>query len=124
MAGCTNTFSYLIPARLSAFSFIPVVATDKLNTFYAAVARKDLEGYPEDGFQMENALSREETLKAMTIWAAKSSFEEDKKGSIEVGKFADFVMLAKDLMTAPEPELPTIKILSTYLGGEQVFKNE
>jgi len=102
----------------------PVEEIYPLYTFYAAVARKDLEGYPEDGFQMENALSREETLKAMTIWAAKSSFEEDKKGSIEVGKFADFVMLAKDLMTAPEPELPTIKILSTYVGGEQVFKNE
>ena len=64
-------------------------------TFYAAEARQDLEQYPEGGFQIENALSREEALRGMTIWAAYSNFEEEEKGSIEVGKFADFIILDK-----------------------------
>jgi predicted amidohydrolase YtcJ len=66
-------------------------------TFHAAFARKDSKGYPSAGFQMENALTREETLKGMTIWAAYSNFEE-KKGSLEVGKWADFVLFDKDIM--------------------------
>jgi len=54
----------------------PVEKVNPFLTFYAAVARKDLDKYPENGYQMENALSREETLKGMTIWAAHSNFEE------------------------------------------------
>ena len=70
----------------------PVEKVSPFLTFYAAVARQDLEGYPEGGYQMENGLTREETLKGMTIWAAYSNFEEKEKGSIEVGKKADFVI--------------------------------
>ncbi len=73
----------------------PVEKVSPFLTFYAAVARKDLNNYPENGFQMENALTREEALKGMTIWAAYSNFEENEKGSIEVGKMADFVVLDK-----------------------------
>jgi len=64
----------------------PIEEINPMYTFYAAVARKDLKNYPEGGFQMENALTREETLKGMTIWAAYSNFEENEKGSLEVGK--------------------------------------
>jgi len=98
----------------------PIEKVSPLLTFYAAVARKDLEGYPENGFQMENALTREETLKGMTIWAAYSNFEENEKGSIEVGKFADFIVLDKNIMEVDPSEIPTIKVIETYINGEKV----
>lgn len=66
---------------------------------------------------MENALSREETLKGMTIWAAYSNFEENEKGSIEAGKFADFIILNKDIMTVNAQVIPNIKVNSTYVDG-------
>ena len=102
-------------------SDFPVEKINPLFGFYASVARKDQSGYPEGGFQMENAISREEALRAMTIWAAKAGFEEDLKGSIEAGKLADFVITGKDLMTAPESELFGIKVEATYSGGELVY---
>ncbi|MFD0976257.1 amidohydrolase [Salinimicrobium gaetbulicola] len=99
----------------------PVEKVSPFLTFYASVARKDTKDYPEGGYMKEQALSREETLKGMTIWAAYSNFEEDEKGSIEPGKFADFVILEQDIMEIPENEIPNIKVNSTYLGGEKVF---
>jgi len=98
----------------------PVEKVSPFLTFYAAVARKDLNGFPKDGFQIENALTREETLKGMTIWAAFSNFEEHEKGSIEKGKFADFVILDKNIMEIAISEIPTIKALATYVNGEKV----
>src|SRR5690606_9528345 len=76
----------------------PVEHIDPLRTFYAAVARKDTSGYPAGGFQPENALGREETLRGMTIWPARASFEEKIKGSLEPGKAADFIITDRDLM--------------------------
>ena len=100
----------------------PVEKVNPMYTFYSAVARKDLEHFPEGGFQMQDALSREETLKGMTIWAAHSNFEENEKGSIEVGKFADFIVLDKDIMKVDEKEIPEIKVLRTFVNGELVYK--
>jgi predicted amidohydrolase YtcJ len=100
----------------------PVEDINPLLTFYAAVARKSPDGYPEGGFQMENALNREEALRSMTIWAARGSFEEDIKGSIEPGKLADFIILEKDVMTVNMAEIPGIKVLKTYIDGEMVFE--
>ena len=102
----------------------PVEQVSPFYTFYAAVARKDLKQFPEGGYQMENALSREETLKGMTIWAAYSNFEEDEKGSISPGKFADFVIMDKDIMTVPEDEIPNLKVRATYVNGEMVYGKE
>ncbi|GAB3920400.1 amidohydrolase [Mucilaginibacter myungsuensis] len=102
----------------------PVENINPLYTFYAAVVRKDLEGRPANGFQMENALSRVEALKGMTIWAAKSNFEEAEKGSIEVGKYADFVILDQDIMKVKGGELPNVKVLSTYVNGEKVYEKK
>lgn len=99
----------------------PIEEVNPFHTFYASVARKDLQNYPEDGFMTEEALSREETLRGMTIWAAYSNFEEDEKGSIEPGKFADFVILDKDLMQVPENDIPNIKVLQTFVNGEKVY---
>ena len=98
----------------------PVEKVSPMLTFYAATARKDLENYPENGFQMENALSREETLKGMTIWAAYSNFEENEKGSIEVGKMADFIILDQNIMEIPIENVPKIIVTETYLNGEKV----
>ena len=98
----------------------PVERVSPFLTFYAAVARKDLNNYPENGFQMENALTREETLKGMTIWAAYSNFEEHEKGSIEVGKFADFIILDKNIMEIETQNIPQINVIKTYINGEQV----
>jgi len=103
-------------------SDFPVEQINPLFGFYASVVRKDQAGYPEGGFQMENAISREEALRAMTIWAAKAGFEEDLKGSIEAGKLADFTITGTDLMTAPEAELFGIKVEATFSGGELVYK--
>src|SRR5690606_35438407 len=99
----------------------PVEYVSPFLTFYAATARKDVEGYPESGFHAEQALSREETLKGMTIWAAYSNFEENEKGSIEVGKWADFVILDKDIMTIPLEEIPEMKAYKTFVAGKQVY---
>ncbi len=98
----------------------PVEQVSPFLTFYAAVARQDLENYPEGGYQMENALSREETLKGMTIWAAYSNFEENEKGSIEPGKFADFVILSDDIMTMPIDSVPNLKAEQVFVGGKQM----
>ncbi|SNR16809.1 amidohydrolase [Tenacibaculum jejuense] len=98
----------------------PVEKVNPFLTFYAAVARKDLNNYPENGYQMENALTREETLKGMTIWNAYANFEENEKGSIEVGKMADFIILDQDIMTVEINKVPKTKVLETYLAGQKV----
>ena len=100
----------------------PVENVNPMYTFYAATARKDLKQYPENGYRKEEGLTREETLKGMTIWAAYSNFEENEKGSIEAGKFADFIIIDKDIMTCPEDEIPNIKVLKTFINGEKVFE--
>lgn len=99
----------------------PVEEVSPFYTFYASVARKDLKQYPEGGYKMKQALTREETLKGMTIWAAYSNFEENEKGSIEAGKFADFIILDKNIMKVNEDEIPNIKVLQTFVNGEKVF---
>ncbi len=99
----------------------PVEKINPLYTFYAAVARKDQKGWPEKGFQMENALSRKEAIKGMTIWAAKAAFEENIKGSIETGKFADFVILNSDILSCELDSVPGVKVIATWSGGKKVF---
>ena len=100
----------------------PVEDISPVKTFYAAVFRQDAKGWPAGGFQMENALSREEAIRGMTIWAAKAGFEEKEKGSLEKGKFADFVLLDTDLMKADEKEILNTKVLMTFVNGEKVFE--
>jgi predicted amidohydrolase YtcJ len=100
----------------------PVEGISPFKTFFAAVVRKDAKGWPSNGYQTENALTREEALRGMTIWAAKANFEEKEKGSLEKGKLADFIILDKDLMKAPVNDLLNIAVLKTFLGGEKVFE--
>ena len=102
----------------------PVEDISPFKTFYAAVVRKDAKGWPADGYQKENALTREEAMRGMTIWAAKANVEENEKGSLEKGKFADFVILDQDLMKAGEKDLLNTKVLKTFLSGEKVFEKK
>ena len=102
-------------------SDFPVEHINPMYGFHAAVARQDADHWPEEGWQTENKLSREEALKGMTIWAAYSNFEENEKGSIEPGKFADFVIMQKDIMKVPETELRNLKVNATYIAGEKVY---
>lgn len=102
----------------------PVEDISPFKTFYAAVVRKDAKGWPASGYQMENCLSREETLRGMTIWAAKSNFEEKEKGSLEKGKLADFIILDADIMKESPEKLLGIQVLKTFLGGEKVFERK
>jgi predicted amidohydrolase YtcJ len=99
----------------------PVEDISPFKTFYAAVTRQDAKRWPAGGFQPENALDRQQALKGMTIWAAKSNFEEHEKGSLETGKFADFIILDHDLMKTVVTEILKTKVLRTYIHGELVF---
>jgi predicted amidohydrolase YtcJ len=99
----------------------PVEYISPFKTFFAAVVRKDANNFPPAGFQMENALTRQETIRGMTIWAAKAAFEEKEKGSLENGKSADFIMLDNDLMKCEESKILNTKVLGTYVNGEKMF---
>lgn len=98
----------------------PIEDISPIKTFYAAVVRKDAKGVPPDGFQKENALTREQAIRGMTIWAAKADFLEQETGSIETGKKADFIILDRDMMKAAESELLSAKVVETYSGGKKV----
>lgn len=102
----------------------PVEDISPMKTFYAAVFRQDSKGWPEGGFQTENAISREDALRGMTIWAAKSNFEENEKGSIEKGKFADFIITDRDLMKADEKDILGTSVLKTFVNGEKVYEKK
>lgn len=98
----------------------PVEEINPFKTFLAAVVRKDAKGYPAEGFQMENALTREQTIRGMTIWAAKANRMEKEVGSLEKGKKADFIILDKDLMKVSADSILKVKVLKTFVNGERV----
>ncbi len=99
----------------------PVEDINPIMTFYSATARKDKDGYPEDGFQTENMINRADALYAMTIFGAYANFEENEKGSIEVGKDADFIILDNDILRSSEASIPNTKVVATFVNGELVF---
>lgn len=99
----------------------PVEEINPVKTFFAAVARKDAKNFPANGFQKENALTREQAMRGMTIWAAKAAFQENQIGSLETGKSADFIIVNQDLMTVPEDQILETKVLETYSNGKKVF---
>ena len=102
----------------------PVEDISPFKTFYAACIRKDARGWPDKGYQMNNALTRKQTLLGMTIWAAKANFEEHEKGSLERGKFADFVILDEDLMTMDATKILQTNVLKTFVNGEMVYEKK
>ncbi len=98
----------------------PIEGIDPLQTFRSAVIRKNSDGEPPDGYQIENALSRDNALRGMTIWNAIASFTENELGTLETGKFADFVLVDRDLLTVPEDLLWNARLTATFVNGEQV----
>mgnify|MGYP001483923994 CR=1 FL=1 len=101
---------------------VPVEPINPLANFYAAVARKTLKGTPEGGFELNQRMTREETLKSMTLWNAYAGFEENQLGSIEVGKQADITVLDRDIMTVEESDILSTNVAMTIVSGEIVYE--
>ena len=109
--------------RISLGTDFPVEEVSPLLTFFAAVARQDKNLYPEGGYLSKNKLSRMEALSGMTEWGAYANFEEDQKGSIEVGKVADFIILDRDIILEKESNILKTRIVATLLNGNIVYSN-
>ena len=110
--------------HLAFGSDFPVEQVDPLLGFYAAVTRQDADGWPEGGWRPDERLPREDALHAFTIDAAYAAFQEDDLGSLEPGKRADFVILSRDVMTIPAPEILETEVVATYLDGEPIYERE
>lgn len=129
---CTDRLSgaYAYKSLLNAYGKIalgtdfPIEDYNPLKTFYASVYRKDLEGMPKDGFLMNEALSKQQTLYGMTIWAAFAQFDENRLGSLEKRKEADFVIMNQDWVSVSESEVLNSKPIAIYVKGEMVTTNE
>ena len=101
---------------------VPVEPINPIANFYAAVARKTLQGTPEGGFELKQRMTREETLKSMTIWNAFAAFEERDLGSIELGKRADITVLDTDIMSVGESDILNADVAMTIVAGEIVYQ--
>lgn len=99
----------------------PVERGEPMIEFYAAVARKSLDGRDGPGWHPEQRVTREQALRMFTIYPAFAAFEEQDAGTIATGKRGDFTVLDKDIMTIPEPEILTTRNVMTVIGGEVVF---
>jgi predicted amidohydrolase YtcJ len=120
-----NAYAYKklieVAGMIAGGSDFPVEGINPFRGIYAAVMRQDLKRIPANGFEAQNKISREQAIKAFTIWAAYAGFEEKLKGSLEKGKAADFIVIDKDIMNCNEYDIPYIKVLKTYSDGKQVY---
>jgi len=109
--------------RIALGTDFPVEEVNPFKTFYAEIARKDSNEFPEKGYLPENKLTPSEALKGMTIWGAYANFEDKEKGSIEAGKVADFIILDRDIMRVSEKRILKSRIEATFLDGNIVYSN-
>ena len=98
-------------------SDVPVEPIDPIASFYASTTRKTLKGFPDFGYEPKQKMTRIEALKSYTLNAAYGAFEENIKGSIEIGKYADFTVFSQNLITIPEDKILDTKILYTIVNG-------
>jgi hypothetical protein len=110
-------------AVVVAGSDAPVEKGDPRVEFYAAVARRSLDGVSEAALHPEQRVSRDQALKMLSIWPAYAAFQEKERGSIEVGKQADFTVLSDDIMSVPEPAILRTHVVMTIIGGEIVYND-
>jgi len=111
-------------ARIVNGTDAPVEPITPIASFYASVSRKTLKGEPEGGYEPEEKMTREQALRSYTLDAAYGAFEEKIKGSIEVGKLADFTVFSQDIMTAPEEDILKTEVMMTIVGGKVVFEKK
>lgn len=102
----------------------PVELVNPYHGLDAAVNRKSRLGEPPEGWHVDQCMTREEALRSFTIWAAYGEFNENLKGSLEVGKLADFAVIDRDYMTCPAQDIKDIQALLTVCGGEEVYKKD
>ena len=100
----------------------PVEPINPIASFYASVSRKTLKGEPAGGYEPEEKMTREQALISYTLDAAYGAFEEKIKGSIEIGKLADFTIFSQDIMTVDEASLLKTEVMMTVVGGKVLFK--
>ena len=100
----------------------PVEEVNPLLTFHAAITREDPTGWPTGGWYPEQKMTREEALRSMTIWPAYAGFQESVLGSLKPGKYADFVVLDRDIMRVPDTEILGTRVVSTWIGGTRVYE--
>lgn len=110
-------------AALAFGSDFPVEHQNPFLGFYAAVTRMNLEGWPEGGWQPDERVSREEALRAFTLGAAYAEFNERRKGSLVEGKYADFVVIDRDVMTCDAREIADTRVIATVIAGEAVYES-
>jgi hypothetical protein len=103
-------------------SDVPVEPIDPIASFYASTTRKTLKGLPDSGYEPEQKMTRIEALKSYTINAAYGAFEEKIKGSIEIGKYADFAVFSQNLVTIPDEKILDTKVLYTILNGNIEYR--
>jgi predicted amidohydrolase YtcJ len=103
-------------------SDFPVERVNPLFSFHAAIARQDDNNWPPGGWFPEQRMTRDEALKSMTIWAAFAGFQENVTGSLTPGKYADFVILDRDIMRVPDEQILGTGVIATYIGGRAVFE--
>jgi predicted amidohydrolase YtcJ len=101
----------------------PVEAGDPRVEFYAAIARRTLEGFAGPDWGLDQRLTREEALAILTSGAAYAAFEEKERGTIEPGKLADFSVFSADWMRIPEAEIPHSEPMMTVIGGEIAWQS-
>ncbi|MGP1309449.1 MAG: amidohydrolase [Phycisphaerales bacterium] len=101
-------------------SDFPVESQNPFLGLYAAITRQNLDGAPEGGWRPEERVARTEALRGFTVGAAFAEYTEGRKGSIERGKLADFVVIDRDVMTCEAEDIPATRVLATVIGGEAV----
>jgi predicted amidohydrolase YtcJ len=104
-------------------SDFPVEQVNPLISFHSSVTRQDARNWPEGGWYPNEKMTRDEALRSMTIWPAHAAFQDSTMGSLQTGKYADFVVLDRDIMSVPDTSLLGTRVLATFIGGEAVYRD-